>query len=107
MSKIIRLEADTGNGNVATAFTSAGYPIVYDILLTLAIGTTIDSFEARGASDIVRDCDGAINNFRNSRGSFAGLTPVEQSARIPAMDWFTKLRDACREHPSTIAHIIP
>jgi hypothetical protein len=107
MAKIIRLEVDTGNGNTAIAFTSGGYNLVYDDLLELAIGIIIDSFEARQASDVARDCDAAIQGFRNSRGSFAALAPVNQSARIPAMEWFTKLRDACREHPVAIVYIIP
>jgi hypothetical protein len=101
----IRLEIATGNGNTATA---SAYPtplVAWEPMLFLAGGQLFANYNGYTAGRLAGDFDSIINNLREAPYLFASLTAVQQGYRFPMLDYFTRLRDACREHPNCTVYV--
>jgi hypothetical protein len=101
----IRLDIDTGNGNVATAGNAGTLPTAFAPLLAIALGgATIDSFHGLLASVVAGQLDTAISSIRQD---YLAL-PEIQIARRPQVDaYLVGWRDLCRKHPNCVVSIVP
>ncbi len=104
----IRLDIDTGSGNIATAGNAGVLPSTFVPLLSIAFGgATIDSFHGLDANSMAGQLDGAINSLRKNRGDYLALTEVQIALRPQVEVYLVGWRDLCRKHPSSVVSIVP
>jgi hypothetical protein len=104
----IRLDIDTGNGNIATAGNAGILPSTFLPLLSIAFGgATIDSFHGLDANSMAGQLDGAIFSIRKDRGDYLALTEAQIGLRPQAEVYLIGWRDLCRKHPNCLVSIVP
>lgn len=109
MQTQITLQMPTGNGNTALAANCGSINPIYQPLLDIAFqGQTIGDYHNLDADRCAQNLlTPAIDNLRQQRGNYAGLTPLEQGYRLQVLEFLTQWRDKCREHPQAIVSVIP
>lgn len=104
----IRLDIDTGNGNIATAGNAGVLSSIFTPLLAIAFGgATIDSFHGLTASAVALQLDTAISSIRSQRQDYLALTEVQIALRPQVEAYLVGWRDLCRKHPSCVVSIVP
>jgi hypothetical protein len=108
MSQVqIHLEIDTGAGNTALAGNCGTTSDLFFPLWDIALGTVVDKYHGRQASDILGDLDRAIESLQWDRNAYSGLTTAQQTARPQAEAYLVVWRDLCRKHPNCRITINP
>lgn len=104
----IRLDIDTGSGNIATAGNAGILPSTFLPLLSIAFGgQSIDSFHGLDANSMAGQLDGAIVSFRSQRQDYLALTEAQIALRPQVEVYLVGWRDLCRKHPNCVVSIVP
>jgi hypothetical protein len=108
MSLTIKLEIDTGNGNSALV---ANIGTISDAMLPVFAvafdNQPVTDLHGKTAVDALKNLDNAINKSRTDRAAFANLTAAEQTYRQQVLDFVTRWRIDCREHPLAVNYFYP
>jgi uncharacterized membrane protein len=104
----IRLDIDTGSGNIATAGNAGVLPSTFTPLLSIAFGgASIDSFHGLTANAVASQLDSAIGSLRVQRGDYLALPEAQIALRPQVEAYLLGWRDLCRKHPNCLVSIVP
>lgn len=104
----IRLDIDTGAGNIATAANAGVLSSTFTPLLAIALGgQSINDFHRWAASDVAVYLDIAIDSLRLQRGDYLSLTETQIALKPQVEAYLVNWRDLCRKHPSCYISITP